>query len=176
MVWPVSFYQCSSGLCTTHAASSSLPFNPPPPPPPFSRSRRITDVSSFALRPSHRVSFESGTPFLQNSIVCRPAWGCLRGLSLREPPFFVLFSSPQRGIISMTVTREEGEIKQNGPFKKYYFIMDGREEKRFRIQKLHCRGRVRQVCGCENSAGFSVTMTLCLLFVHFSPDGANFIV
>lgn len=69
----------------------------------------------------------------------------------------------------MTVTREEGEIKQNGPFKKYYFIMDGREEKRFRIQKLHCRGRVRQVCGCENSAGFSVTMTLCLLFVHFSP-------
>lgn len=77
----------------------------------------------------------------------------------------------------MTVTREEGEIKQNGPFKKYYFVMDGRGEKRFRIQKLHCRGRVRQVCGCENSAGFSVTMTLCLLFVvHFFPDGANFIV
>lgn len=124
------------------------PFQPPTPtPPPFSRSRRITDVSSFALRPSHQVSFESGAPFLQNSIVCRPAWGCLRGLSLQEPPFFVLFSSPQRSIISMTVTREEGEIKQNGPFKKYYFIMDSREEKRFRIQKLHCRGRVRECVG-----------------------------
>lgn len=66
----------------------------------------------------------------------------------------------------MTVTREEGEIKQNSPFKRYYFIMDGREEKKFRIQKLHCRGRVRQVCGCENSTGFSVTMTLCL---YISP-------
>lgn len=76
----------------------------------------------------------------------------------------------------MTVTREEGEIKQTSPFKNDYFIMDGREEKTFRIQNLHCRGCVRQVCGCENSAGFSVTMTLCLLLVHFSPDGANFIV
>lgn len=29
----------------------------------------------------------------------------------------------------MTVTRKEGEIKQNGSFKKYYFIMD---DKNFR--------------------------------------------
>lgn len=29
----------------------------------------------------------------------------------------------------MTVTRKEGEIKQNGSFKKYYYMMDGKKKK-----------------------------------------------
>lgn len=115
-VLPVSFYQYSSGLSTKHAASCSPSFFPL--------------LSVFSLQcwpnnwrvqfwpppfaPSHQVSFESSALALQNSIVCRPAWGCLRGPRPQEPPFSQLFNSPQRSIIGMTVTRKEGEIKQNG--------------------------------------------------------------
>lgn len=49
----------------------------------------ITNMSSVRLppfAPSHQVSFESesSAPALRNGIVCRPAWGCLRGLGLER--------------------------------------------------------------------------------------------
>lgn len=55
----------------------------------------ITDVSSFSPpplppsmpAPSHQASFESSALPHQNSIVYRPAWGCLRGLGLKSPLF-----------------------------------------------------------------------------------------
>lgn len=108
-VLPVSFYQYSSGLPTTHAASCSLPvlslfflqcwlnnwrvqiWPPPSHPPTRFHLSLVLWLSKTALFVSQHGA-----------------------ASVASAPFSQLFNSPQRSIMGMTVPRKEGEIKQNG--------------------------------------------------------------
>lgn len=88
-------------------------------------------MSSFGLPPLHPPTRFHLSPvlWLSKTALFAGQHGAASVASASRAPFSQLFNSPQRSIIGMTVTRKEGEIKQNGSFKKYYFIMD---DKNFR--------------------------------------------
>lgn len=117
-VWPVSFYQYNSGLCTTHALPPALP--------------PLFPCSLFSLQfcpnnwrvqfwppPSHSPTrfYLRLLPWLSKTALFAGQHEAASVASATRAPFSELFNMRQKSIINMTVTWNEEEIKQNAWFK-----------------------------------------------------------